>query len=55
MKALKQCPAVEVVSGNTIKVLMRGDKAIVKIALPEGKKIPKKEFQALAKQVPHIK
>jgi hypothetical protein len=55
MKALKQCPAVEVVSGNTIKVLMRGDEVIVKIGLPEGKKIPKKEVQTLAKQVLHIK
>jgi transcriptional regulator of nitric oxide reductase len=34
MQALKQCPAVEVISGNTIRVLVKGDEVIVKLALP---------------------
>jgi hypothetical protein len=34
MQALKHCPAVDVISNNTIRVLFKGDEVIVKLALP---------------------
>lgn len=51
MQALKQCPAVEVVSPHAIKILMKGEEVIVRLSLPEGKRISKKEVQSLTKQV----
>jgi hypothetical protein len=38
-------------TGNTVRILMKGDDVIVKLAWPEGKKINKKEVQTLTKQV----
>ena len=50
MKALKQCPHVEVGTHNEVRVLMKGDEVVVKIWLKEGK-VHKKDVNALTKQV----